>query len=84
MKTTTRRIFGVALLGLALAVALALYFSGTPLLSFGQWHTTSFPNGAVASGSVEVHWPFIVVCITGFLGFVALIWPQRRPPRLLP
>lgn len=84
MKTSTRRIFGATLLGISLAVTLVLYFSGTPLLSFGQWHTSSFSGWAAASGSVEVHWPFVAVCLSGFLGLIALVWPQRRPPRLQP
>jgi hypothetical protein len=83
MKTSTRRILGATVLGISLAVGLALYFSGTPLLSLGQWDTTSFPGGGSAtSGSIEIHWPFVAVCGPGFLGLIALVWPQRKPPRL--
>ncbi len=82
MKTSTRRILGATMLGVSLALALVLYFSGTPLLSLGQWHTTSFIGGSFICGSVDIHWPFVAVCIPGLLGLAALVWPLPKPPRL--
>jgi hypothetical protein len=82
MKTSTRRILGATVLGVSLAVALVLYFSGTPLLSLGQWHTSSFTGESVTCGSVDIHWPCVAVCIPGLLGLAALLWPQPKPPRL--
>jgi hypothetical protein len=81
MKTSIRRILGAVAVGISLAVALVLYVSGTPLLSLGQWHT--IPGTSAATGSIDIHWPFVAVCTSGFLGLVAFIWPQRKPPRLL-
>jgi hypothetical protein len=81
MTTSNRRVLGAAVLGTSLAIALVAYFSGTPLLSLGQWHTTSFPGGSTASASIEIHWPFVAVCFSGLLGLLALVWPQRNPPR---
>lgn len=82
MKTSTRRILGATVLGISFAVALLLYSSGTPLLSLGQWLTSSSTYGSVSSGSVDIHWPFVAVCIPGLFGLGALLWPRPKPPRL--
>jgi len=76
MKTSTRRIFGVTLLGISTALALALYLSDTPLV-------TSFPVGCSATSvSIQAHWPFVAICLSGVLGAAALIWPERKLVKL--
>jgi hypothetical protein len=87
MKTSTRRSIGLALIVISLLAVLALYLSGTPLLSQTSWQkTTSSAHGsmtvAVTFGEIHVRWPFLVVGATALLGVVAIVWPQRRPPRL--
>jgi hypothetical protein len=82
MKTSTRKSLGAMVLALSLLVTLVLYFSGTPLLSLQESHTSSFPGGSVTVSQFQMHWPFFAVCICAFLGLITILWPQRKPPRL--
>jgi hypothetical protein len=66
----------------SLLALLALYLSGTPLLSLTSWQTDSSADGFLAVGHFQVHWPLLAVCAAGLLGLVAIAWPERRPPRL--
>ena len=63
--------------------ALALYLSGTPLVSLISSQTDSSPDGSSMTDSqFRVHWPLVSVCAAGVVGLVTAAWPQRRPPRL--
>jgi hypothetical protein len=84
MKTSTRKRMGALVVLLSLLTALVLYVSGVPLLSVTQSHTSFFAGGALTSCCFDVHWPLGVVCTSAFLGVLASVWPQRRPPRLQP
>lgn len=66
----------------SLVAALALYLSGTPLLSLISSQTESSPDGSITASEFQVHWPLLAVCAAGLVGLVVLAWPQRLPPRL--
>jgi hypothetical protein len=67
---------------ISLLAALAIYLSGTPLLSLISSQTESSPDGSITVSHFEMHWPILPVCLCAFLGLIAILWPQRRPPRL--
>lgn len=83
MKTSSRKKLGAAVLIISPLVAVALYFSGTPLLSLQESHTSSVPGGAVMTvASYKMHWPLGAVCLLALLGLIVFFWPARKPPRL--
>ena len=84
MRTSIRKRLGAAVLAISLLVALVLYVSGTPMLTLLESHISSFPGGSATAAQFEMHWPLLVVCASALLGLVALVWPQRRPPRFQP
>jgi hypothetical protein len=81
-RLDSRRVCGAAVLGISLAVALVLYFSGSPLVTFKRLPTSYFPGGSATATSMRLDWRSVAVCIPGFLGLIALVWPARKPPRL--
>jgi hypothetical protein len=82
MKTSTRKSLGAVVLVISLLVVFALYESGTPLLTLQESQTSSFSGGSVTASCFEMHWPLMAVCTSAFVGLVAFVWPQRKPPRL--
>ena len=70
------------MLVISLLAVLALYLSGTPLLSLVSSQTESSPGESFMVSHFEMHWPFLAVCLCAFLGLITILWPQRRPPRL--
>lgn len=82
MKTSTRRSLGIVVAVISLLAVLALYLSGTPLLSLISSQTESSPSGSMTVSQFQVHWPLLVVCVVGAAGLITATWPQRRPPRL--
>jgi len=84
MKTSTRNRLGAALLVISPLVVVALYVSGTPLLTLQESHSSSFPGGVMIVSSYKMHWPLLVVGLFALLGLVALLWPAQKPPRLQP
>jgi hypothetical protein len=84
MKTSIRKRVGALVVLLSLLTSLVLHVSGVPLLSVAESHTSFFAGGALTSCCFDLHWPLAVVCTSAFLGVLAFVWPQRRPPRLQP
>ena len=83
MKTSTRKKFGAALVIISLLVTVALYVSGTPLLSLQESHTTSSTGGAVMTVAIyKSHWLLWPLCLLALLGLLAFLWPVQKPPRL--
>ena len=84
MKTSTRRRLGVVVVITSLVAVLALYLSGKPLISLTSWQTKTTASGAISMtvGVIRVWWPLLATCGAGFLGLIAIVWPQQRPPRL--
>ena len=82
MKNSARKSVGAVMVVVSVLAALVLYVSGTPLLSLQESHTDSFPGGSVTVASYKMHWPLLAVCVAAFLGLIAFVWPQRKPPRL--
>jgi hypothetical protein len=77
MGASTRKKLGVAVMVASLAAGVALYVSGTPLVSVTSWQTDS-----VAIMAFHLRWPFLAVCCVGLFGLGFMAWPQRRPPRI--
>jgi hypothetical protein len=82
MRISTRKTVGAVILVSSVLAALALHISGTPLLSLQDSHTESFRDGSFTAEQYKMHWPLLAVCIAAFVGLIALVWPQRKPPRL--
>jgi hypothetical protein len=82
MKTSTRKSLGAVVVLASLLTAPLLCIAGVPLLSVAESHTSSFAGGALMSCCLDLHWPLVVLCISAFVGLLAFVWPQRRPPRL--
>jgi hypothetical protein len=70
----------------SLGALLGLSLYGTPLLSVTSWQTTPSGQGpltvVVTAAGFHVHWPLLAVGAAALGGLVALVWPDRRPPRL--
>ena len=62
--------------------SIALWLSGTPLLTLQSSHTAAFPNGAFIATGYKIHWTLLAICVAAFLGLLTLVWPARVPPRL--
>jgi hypothetical protein len=84
MNTSTRKKIGAAVVVISLLVAVALYVSGTPLLSLQDSRTTSSPDGsAVMTVAIyKRHWSLGPICVFALVGLVAFLWPAPKPPRL--
>jgi hypothetical protein len=66
----------------SLVAALALYLSGTPLLSLVSSQSESSSEGSITASQYQIHWSLLAVCAAGVAGLVVLAWPQRQPPKL--
>jgi len=84
MSTSTRKRLGVAAVAISLLVGMALYLSGTPLLSLEYSHTSSFADGYAIIQEYRVHWTFLAVCALAVLGLIMSLWPAQKPPKLQP
>jgi len=84
VKTSTRRSLGAVMLVISGLTAPLLYVYGVPLISFQESHADFFPGGAVTFSCYKMHWSLLPVCIAAVFGLIALVWPQRKPPRLQP
>lgn len=82
MKTSSRKRLGAAVLIISPLVAVALYVSGTPLLSLQESHSSSFPGGVMIVSAYKLHWPLRTICLFALLGLIVFLWPARKPPRL--
>jgi hypothetical protein len=67
---------------ISLLAVLALYLSGTPLLSLLSSQTESSPSGSFTVSVIQVHSPLLALCAAGLVGLITAVWPQRRPPKL--
>src|SRR6266436_3762239 len=81
-KISTRTRLGVALLIASPLVAIVLYACHVPLVSIQDSQRGSSPEVEFILVSCQLHWPLVMVFITGFLGVICFAWPKRKPPPL--
>jgi hypothetical protein len=83
MNAFARKWAGVAIVGISFCVGLYLYFSGEPLLTLLERQTETYPGGGkMVFLDYQVHWPLIVLFVTGSAGLCLLFIPSRKgsPP----
>ena len=81
MKTSTRKRLGVIVVVASLLAIPAFYLSGRPLVSLTIWQTNASADGLMALAGFELHGSLLAVCAAGFLGMLAIAWPQQRPSK---
>ena len=74
MNTNKRRIIGVLLAVLAVAIVLALALANVSLLTRSSAY---FTDTGATSTSVHLHWPLVIPAIMLVIGLVLIFIPRR-------
>jgi hypothetical protein len=79
MKTSTCRLLGGAILGVALVGGIVAPLAGIPLLTLKQSDTHTFPDGSsVTAQDWSIHWLLFVLAFTAAAGVVLLLLPRHE------
>jgi thiamine transporter ThiT len=79
MQTSTRRLLGGLLTGIALVTGVALILSGASLMTVEQLETHSQSDGSfIASSIVSFRWPVGALLLAGIAGLILIFVPGRN------